>query len=73
MKLDTPKACHTLGLMFFVAITVIEVFMFCNIFNAFGTTVIRLATIGLSTVVFNGAVVLIALAYYRTLQNLKDN
>jgi len=72
MKLNTPKACHTLGLVFFAAMTVIEVVMFCSVFSIFELSWIRMAGVGISTIVFNGALWFFALAYYKTLENVKN-
>ena len=71
MKLDTQKACNLLGTVFFVGITLIEIVMFCNVFNAFEGNGIRLGAIAITVISFNVALWFFALTYYKTLLNTK--
>jgi hypothetical protein len=71
MNLDTPKACNLLGLVYFMLVTMIEVLMFCTVFNAFTGSWIRIASIMAAIISFNAALWYFALAYHTTLTKLK--
>ena len=72
MKVNTPKACNALGLAFFAVVTIIEIIMFCHLFDAFGGGWIKAMAIGMSTVAFNTALWFFALTYHKTLLNVKN-
>jgi len=71
MKLDSPKACNVLALFIFTAITLIEVIMFCSVFNALEGNMIRMGAIAFATITFNMALWFLAVTYYKTLINVK--
>ncbi len=73
MKLNTPKNCKIVGASFLGVMTIIEILLFGNLFDAFTTNWGKIVAVACTVLVFNLAIWFFALKYHETSENVNNN
>jgi hypothetical protein len=71
--MNTLTTCKAVGHLFFILATLVEIILFCSIFNLDENSIGRMIATIVTAVIFNGAIWLFSQLYYKTKHRLETN